>query len=1021
MAERAVDRVDGKMPPLNVRNRMIQIVRLPSAHLVWFAGTLFWAVILGRGVVQADVDFKKEIAPILQNNCLTCHNSKTRKGQLSLENIDDLLENETIVVGNADDSHLISQVVPVDGKAEMPKQGKPLSDSEVALLRRWINEGANWPKSDQLKYDPSDWWSLNPIKRPPLPEQVAEDISWARNPIDRFVASARREKGLGPTSEADRRTLVRRLYFDLLGLPPSIEEVEEFCNDPDQSAYEKLVDKLLDSKHYGERWARHWLDLVHYGDTHGYDKDKLRNNAWPYRDYVIRSFNDDKPYDQFVREQLAGDVLAPFSSDAIIATGFIAAGPFDWVGQIELAEGTRDKRITRNLDRDDMVSVSMNTFVSLTAQCARCHDHKFDPILQRDYYELQAVFAGVDRADRPYDTDPKVAERRKQLESQRKQVAEDLAATEKAIGEQAGERLSQIDKEIAKLKEQASKENSPQFGYHSKIETKATQEKWVQVDLGESYDVSAVVLAGCHDDYNNIGGGFGFPVRFKVSVSDQADFEKSSVIVDKTANDFDNPGVEPQKFSVTAKGRYVRVTATRLVERSSDYIFAIAELQVLSSDGMNLAAGKNVTSLDSVEAPIRWARKNLVDDIYPGREKSNAAEKIVTLEAERSALITQRVDDQLLKSKQSLTHKQAELDRSFEQLPKRSMVYAAATNFNRQGNFKPTRGATREIRVLNRGDVDQPIGDQVSPGTVDAVRGLEASFESAETEGQRRVALANWIVDHRNPLTWRSIVNRVWQYHFSRGIVSTPNDFGRMGVAPSHPELLDWLSIEFRDGGDWIKNPKSIKQLHRLLVTSSVYRQSSRGNPASDAIDAGNQFLWRMNRRRLEAEAVRDATLAVSGVLDRKLYGPGFRAFELEKPQHSPHYLYGKYDPSKSESHRRTIYRFIVRSVPDPFMEVLDCADPSQMVAQRSETITPLSALALLNDPFMVEMSKRFAQRAKAAAESPKEQLRFAWRAAFARDPEDAELLAIVEHAKSHGLENACRLIFNTNEFVFVD
>ncbi len=263
---------------------------------------------------------------------------------------------------------------------------------------------------------PPAWWSFQPIVRPATPTVTTALAQ--HTPIDDFIAAKLKEKGLTPAPPADRRTLVRRVSYDLAGLPPSPQEVDDFIADPAPDAYEKLVDRLLASPRYGERWGRHWLDTVHYGDTHGYDKDKIRPNAWPYRDYVIRSFNDDKPYTRFVKEQTAGDWFYPGTADGIVALGFIAAGPFDLVGQTELREGTIDKTITRNLDRDDMVAITINTFVSLTVQCARCHNHKFDPISQEDYYSLQAVFAAVDRADRPYDADPILAEKRKDLRRQ---------------------------------------------------------------------------------------------------------------------------------------------------------------------------------------------------------------------------------------------------------------------------------------------------------------------------------------------------------------------------------------------------------------------------------------------------------------------------------------------------------------------------------------------------------------------------------------------------------------------------
>jgi hypothetical protein len=575
-----------------------------------------------------------------------------------------------------------------------------------------------------------------------------------RNPIDAFILHRLEKQGMKPSPEADRRTLLRRLSFDLLGLPPTPAEIDAFLHDRSPDAYERLVERLLASPCYGERWARHWLDVVHYGDTHGYDKDKLRPNAWPYRDYVIRAFNEDRPYSRFVKEQLAGDVFYPDTRDGIVGLGFLAAGPWDFVGHVELREGTLDKQITRNLDRDDMVATTMNTFVSMTVQCARCHDHKFDPITQEDYYSLQAVFAAVDRADRPYRTDPTRAET--------------------------------------------------------------------------------------------------------------------------------------------------------------------------------------------------------------------------------------------------------------------GMVYAAATHFAPAGAFTPTGGKPRSIYLLRRGSEKNPVR-QVGPGTVACLKDLPSRFPlDGKPEGERRAALARWLTDSRNPLTWRSIVNRVWLYHFGQGLVETPNDFGRMGGKPSHPELLDWLAVEFRDGG------RSIKQLHHLIVNSATYRQASADNAVYARMDGGNRLLWRMNRRRLDAESIRDAVLAVSGRLDGKMYGPGFRTFGF-LDDHSPHYKYEEYDPDDPAGHRRSIYRFLVRSVPDPFMETLDCPDPSLRVEKRNESLTALQALALLNDRFMLRMAEHFAARVEKTGGDLATRINAAYRMALGRDPTPEEGRLLIDYSRKHGLDNTCRLILNTNEFSFVD
>ena len=531
--------------------------------------------------------------------------------------------------------------------------------------------------------------------------------------------------------------------------------------------------------------------------------------------------HDDTPYSRFVQEQLASDVLFPSQGDLLPALGFVAAGPWDFIGHVEVSAKKADGRIARYLDRDDMVVNTMQTFCSVTVGCARCHNHKFDPITQEDYYSLQSVFAGVGRNDVAYGLPAEVVARKQKLSEDQESLAKQIALLE---------------------------------------------------------------------------------------------------------------------------------------ERSK-----------------NQAAGNQ-------------AAKELAEELAQNR--------------------------------QELTRVQEEI----AQLPAPKVVYAVATNFVAQGNHLPHQGKMTPIHVLMRGQIDAH-GELTGPGALRLPKAPSGRFELPEghTEGARRAALARWITDRSNPLTWRSIVNRMWHYHFGQGICATPNDLGRMGALPTHPELLDWLAVEFRDGGQWITVPQSLKQLHRLIVTSAAYRQSSINNARFAAIDQGNQFLWRQQRRRLEAEAIRDATLMVAGKLDRKMYGPGFRDFVIEQAAHSPQFAYEKYDPDDPSTLRRSIYRFLPRSQPQPFMEALDCADPSQQVARRDETVTPLSALALLNNRFMVRMAEHFATRVESEFDTRGQQIDAAFRSTVNRQPSAEERAALLEHARAQGMASMCRVLLNLNEFVFVD
>ena len=814
------------------------------------------------------VDFERYIRPILSKNCFSCHgpDEKAREVDLRLDTRDGLFsqrDNGTpIVPDDAEASLLYERISSDDPEWRMPYGKKPLSRIKIALLKRWIQEGASWDQH----------WSFRPLTKPQPP--AVKDQEWVRNDIDRFILNTLEAKGLESSTEADRRTLIRRVAFDLAGLPPTPAEVDAFVNDSAPDAYEKLIERLLESPRYGERWGRHWLDVVHYGESHGYDKDKPRRNAWPYRDYVIRSFNEDKPYARFVEEQLAGDVLFPEDPQGVVATGFIAAGPWDYVGHAELREGTKDKKIARLLDRDDMVAATMSTFVSVTAHCARCHDHKFDPIKQEDYYSLQAVFAGVDRADRPFDPDPRTHQKRQRQLDQKRQIQTRIEFILDAAARLSSPEIEALDRQLDSLRDRNG------LLVHARTAGKTEQERATNEAIDEQIE----------------------------AVKKQID---------------------------TAK-----------------------EL-----------------------------RRTLTHDLLPEAEK----ERLATLQAEL-----------------------APVEARLAELPEPQMVYGAADSFETYGTFRPAWNP-RPVHLLRRGSVEAPQ-ELMVPGAISAVEGLPSRFviDDPNDEGARRAALARWITDPSNPLTWRSIANRVWHYHFGQGIVDTPNDFGRMGSHPTHPELLDWLAMELQENGG------SLKGLHRLILTSAVYRQSSRENPEYAKIDASNKFLWRMSRSRLDAESVRDSVLSIAGKLDLTMGGPSAEHFFFVD-DHSPVYDYTRFDIDSPASYRRSIYRFLVRSAPDPFMESLDCPDPSLLTPKRNSTLTALQALALLNDPLVVRQAEHFAARLRETSDKLSRQIEEAYRLALGRVPNADESRILAGYAEEHGLENLCRLVLNSNEFMFVD
>jgi len=941
---------------------------------------ILFLLIAATSLVRAELSFDRDVRPVLAAACLQCHgpDAATRKAGLRLDTREGafaLLESgkRAVVPGKPEASELLARLdhsIYPDADERMPpaESGKTVSAAQRQLLRRWIEQGATW----------QEHWSSRPLQTVNIP---ATKTDWARNPVDAFIERGHHARDLKPAPEADRLTLIRRLHYDLIGLPPTPEQVAAFVADPSPYAVERLVDRLLASPHYGERWGRHWLDVVKYADSHGYDKDKPRPHAWPYRDYVIRAFNEDKAYPDFVREQLAADVFAPDDPGAIAALGFIAAGPWDFIGHSEVPESKIDGKVARNLDRDDMVCNTLNTFTSTTIQCARCHNHKFDPITMEHYYSLQAVFASIDRANRTIDADPAITQQRREFQAA----------------------LKRLDAKLKELEPAAANKSRypPEHGWHSQMVTRPDIEKWVQVDLGKAQPIEQIVLRACHDDFGGIGAGFGFPLRFRVEVSNDAAFEQGVVVVQDQDTDLPNPKLEPHIIRSRQRARHLRVTATKLFHRVDRHMVAFAELEVRDTAGTNLAAGKPVRSLDSIQAPNRWRRSNLTDGKFPVANKA----KTPPSPEQKS---NQTLREQTQKERRQIETKLAAL-------PPAQRVYVGTVHQG-NGNFRGRAGlGPREIRILHRGEVTQP-GAAVQPGTVPLLPGVDWQFDlpANHDESARRQALAEWIVHDDHPLTWRSIVNRVWQHHFGRGLVDSPNDFGRMGQTPSHPELLDWLAAGFRDD-------PSFKRLHRLLVTSSTYRQASRHHAAFAKRDGDNAYLWRMNRRRLDAESLRDSVLAVSGKLDPRMGGPGYYLFKLEQTANSPHYEYHKHDPEDAASHRRAVYRFVVRSQPDPFMTTLDCADSSQSTPKRDETLTALQALSLLNNKFNVAMARHFAARVEREVEGLPAQVERAYQLATGRVPDAERLAELTAYARAHGLPNLCRLLFNLNEFLYLD
>jgi hypothetical protein len=914
---------------------------------------------------------------------------------------------------------MVQYVAGAHEEIRMPPKGEMLSAEQVGILRAWIDQGAKWEV--EVATTQGTHWALRPLTRPAIPEVKRKE--WVRNPIDAFVLRELEDRQMAPSPEADRRTLIRRVTFDLTGLPPTPAEVQAFIDDLSPDAYEKVVDRLLASPRYGERWARHWMDAVHYAESHGHDEDKLRPNAWPYRDYLIRSFNADKPYARFVEEQLAGDVLFPDDPDGIVATAFVAVGPWDESSQMGILDGTIDKQAARYLDRDDMIATTMSTFVSSTVHCARCHNHKFDPIPQADYYALQAVFAGVDRIDRPYDADPKVHVERRRLLKEKADLEAGRYPVPTLLAAEAQARVSAWEKDRAAL-----------------------EASWRVLETSEAFSTGGATLTKLND--GSILSSGQRPDKDTYVVIGRSALQRITAIRLEALTDpslphegpgrADNGNLHLSEFRAILLDKDGAGTRVELKSATTDFeqdAFGIAgalDGKAETSWAMHPQEGKPHAAVFALRTPIEakdGVRLALAMEQMQGSghllgrvrlSVTDAPLPMRTLklpESVAAALATpaaNRTDEQRAALARHVLSE--EITAALAKLPQQQRIYAIASDFEPQGNFKPAK-KPRTVEVLRRGDVTQPM-EAASPGTMSCVAGLQSRFTlpDPQDEGARRAALAKWITQRDNVLTWRSIANRVWLDHFGRGIVETPDDFGRMGGTPTHPELLDWLAVTFRDGGG------SLKRLHRLIATSAVYRQSSTSNPALAARDGDNKLLWRMNRTRLDAESVHDAILSISGRLDLTMGGPSVKQF-IESPgvHATPNADYAGFDVDSPAARRRSVYRFVFRTVPDPFMQTLDCPDASQLAPKRETSITALQALAMLNDRFVIRQSEHVAERLADAGPDLTAQLRALYPLVLARPGQDAEVAALLSYAQKHGLANAVRMLLNSNEFMFVD
>ena len=798
--------------------------------------------------------------------------------------------------------------------------------------------------------DKRDHWAFKPFGTSPAP------ASKSGNPVDGFIASKLKESRLAMSPEADRRTLIRRLFLALHGLPPSPEEVEAFIADRDPRAFEKLVDRLLDSPRYGERWARHWLDVIAFGETHGFEVNTPRDNAWPYRDYVINAFNNDTPYPRFIMEQLAGDSVGV---DA--ATGFIVASPALLLGQTGKDQESIAK--ARQDELNDMVTIAGGAFLGLTLHCARCHDHKFDPVSQADYYGVQAIFAGVRHGERPLrspapktnNTDPAVL----------------LAKLTKAT-----HRLAQFEPLASRSNDATVKR--PPVNPHRNVERFApvlTQKlRFTSLATSDNnrYEPCLDELEIYSADGRNVAlastgakssasGEFGGPKHLLVHLNDgRYGNDRSWISTAKGGGWVEVAFAKPETIDAIVWGR------DRL-DQFRDRLAVKYRFEVARADGS-------------------WQTVATADDRAP------------FLDASAPPVLVEPKESAQLARWHEVRGEHAALERQLRSATTEPVVYA--------GRFETAAPSF----LLHRGEAMQKR-EEVAPGAVSGI-GSPPKLTPATPEQERRIAFAKWLADPGNPLPARVMVNRLWQHHFGEGIVATPNDFGRNGAQPTNPALLDWLAAEFIRGG-W-----SVKHMQRVIVTSAAWKQ--RSAPRSDGLgaDAQGRLLWRFPPRRLDAEVVRDQMLAVAGSLDLRMGGPGFSVF-------APNSNYVRvYDPKPDfgpAEWRRMIYVTKVRVAQDSTFGPLDCPDAGQPQPKRPRSTTAIQALSLFNSGFVNQQSELFAARLEREAGADAEaQVRRGFALATQRAPSAAESRVCESLVKEHGLPALCRVLLNANEFIFI-
>ncbi len=917
--------------------------------------------------LKRKVDFEKDVRPIFVRSCYSCHGPEEQEGGLRLDRRQDALaggdSGPVIVPHKSAQSRLIRVVAGLDDElGPMPPEGEgtPLKKEEIALLRAWIDQGAPWPQQADQSRRQSKHWAFQPIVRPKPPR--VKNTAWVRNPIDAFILARLEKEGIAPSPEADRYTLIRRVYLDVLGLPPSPEEIEAFVNDPRPDAYERMVDRALASPHYGERWGRHWLDLARYADSDGYEKDRPRPWAWRYREWVIRALNADMPFDQFTIEQLAGDLLPNPTIEQRVATGFHR-------NTLTNREGGVDREEDRVKQTVDRTNTTGTVWLGLTIECGQCHSHKYDPITQREYYQLYAFFNSLEERDIPAPLDPKVEEEyQRKLKSYQQQLAQLKARVEKYKKEQLPARLAQWLK----------KPHQSKIAWQVVPPAQVRSENGATLTTGED---AAVLATGKNPERDIYHVEFELPlgrltgVRLEVLPDKRlpskgpgrvahgnfvlselelyrldAQGKRHRLKLAKAQADFSQTHKPPRRSwpvaaAIDGKPGTGWAIAPRFGQRHVA-VFTLAEPVVISPGEKLLVVMKQLYGSQHTIGKFRFSFTDQDGPLPLEGLPSDVAALLGKPLDKLSPAEKQKLLDYYAKVDPGLQRLQRELQRLEKNPPKRSDPTMAQTLVERTPR--------RKTHLLIRGDFLRP-GPEVQPDVPEVLPPLKVPPGRVPN----RLDLARWLVSPENPLTARVTVNRVWQRYFGRGIVETSHDFGTMGSPPSHPMLLDWLAHYFMHDARW-----SMKRLHRLILTSATYRQSSKTRPELKQRDPYNKLLAYQNRLRVEAEIIRDLALTASGLLERRIGGPSIRP-----PQPKDIAMLGyanqvKWKESQgADRYRRGVYIFFQRTVPFPMLMDFDAPDSVKCCTRRERSNTPIGALALQNDPTFVECARVLGRR----------------------------------------------------------